>query len=325
MNEKTAYKYYSGVEAQEVEWLWYPYIPYGKITLLQGDPGEGKSTFAVNLAAVLTTGGNLPDNHKITDPVTVIYQCAEDSIEDTIKPRLLQAGANCERVAFICEGERNITLDDSRLEETIQATHARLLILDPIQAFLPQDWDMQNAVRMRSILRKLAEVAAQYRCAVILVSHMNKSSSGKNLYRSLGSIDIAAIARSVLMIARDEKNPEVRYMFPVKSSLAPEGESIAFLFNKDSGFHWIGKCKMEADAVAVHTPSTLCKKDRAVQLLRIMLSSGDVASVDVFNRMDKLGISKRTVQTAGKELGINAYRKNNAWFWSLTPEENEDE
>ncbi len=326
MQETKVYRYYSSVEPHQVEWLWYPYIPYGKITLLQGDPGEGKSTFAINLTAILTTGDTLPDGSKTNAPVTVIYQCAEDNIEDTIKPRLLQAGADCNKVAFICENEHNVTLDDCRIEEVIKETNAKLLILDPIQAFIPQDSDMQNAVRMRSVLRKIADIASKYHCAILLVGHMNKSNSGKNLYRSLGSIDIAAIARSVLMIARDDKTSDVRYMFPVKSSLAPEGNSIAFLFDKDTGFQWIGKCRLENETITASTAQNISKKEKAIQILRIMLSSEDVPSTEVFQKLDTLGISKRTVQTASKELGVTSYRKNNAWHWRLSAQEvQEDE
>lgn len=126
------YDYYSSVTPREVEWLWYPYIPYGKITLLQGDPGEGKSTFVINLIAVLTRGGILPDGAEVVTPNTVIYQCAEDNIEDTVKPRLVSAGADCKRVAFIIENDSNITLTDVRIENAIKSTQAKLLVLDPI-------------------------------------------------------------------------------------------------------------------------------------------------------------------------------------------------
>lgn len=229
------FKYYSSVTQRKVEWLWYPYIPYGKITILQGDPGEGKSTFILNIAALLTTGQKMPDGTGGGKAQTVIYQCAEDDVADTIKPRLLAAGADCDRVAYIIDDNSELTFEDSRIEEVLAQTGARLLVIDPIQAFLVQDSDMQSAARMRAALSKLADVAARYKCAVILVGHLTKSYGGKNLYRGLGSIDIAAIARSVLMISRDSTESSVRYMFPVKASLAPEGSAIGFSFAE-------GKC-----------------------------------------------------------------------------------
>ena len=224
----TGVEFYSNVKASEVEWVWYPYIPCGKITMLQGDPGEGKSTLIIHIAAILTKGGYLPDGQKIKRPEMVIYQCSEDGKGDTIKPRLEQAGADCNRVAFIKEDNDKLTLEDERIRNAIIQISAKMVVLDPIQAFIGHNGNMTNAVKMREILSKLSKVAAETNCAIVLVGHMNKSGGGNQLYRGLGSIDIAAAARSILMVSRDKEEPWKRYMFPVKSSLAPEGEQIGF-------------------------------------------------------------------------------------------------
>ncbi len=313
------YEYYSAVVPKQIDWLWYPYIPYGKITLLQGDPGEGKSTFMVQLAALLTVGGMLPDGSGTASPQNVIYQCAEDGMEDTTKPRLLAAGADCSRIAYIRDSDTVLTVNDQRIEDTIQATKARMLVLDPIQAFIPQNTDMQNASSMRSVMRNLADIAERYACAIILVGHMSKTSGMKNLYRGLGSIDIAAIARSVLMIERDTVCPEMRYMFPVKSSLAPEGSPIGFMFDADTGFQWLGKCtRVLSPAEEVPDPS---KKERASELLKMLLASEDKSSMELLAQFEKLGISRRTAYAAKKELGVKAYQKQRTWYWSLSDEE----
>lgn len=175
------FQYYSSVQETEVEWLWYPYIPYGKLTLLQGDPGEGKSTFILNIVALLTTGKPMPDGYKAGGIQTVIYQCCEDGAADTVKPRLMAAGADCKKVAYIIDGEDALTLDDGRIEEAVIKTGARLLIMDPLQSFVPQDGDLHNAGKMRSLLGRLAAVAEKHRCAIVLVGHMNKSQDGKSL------------------------------------------------------------------------------------------------------------------------------------------------
>ena len=321
---KRVYEYFSSVTPKDVEWLWYPYIPYGKITLLQGDPGEGKSTFILNIAASMTKGENMPDGSSFPKPQTVVYQCSEDDISDTIKPRLIAAGADCKRVAYIIDDTGELNLEDQRIEETIRETGARLLILDPIQSFLAQDGDMHNVSRIRSVLSKLSVTAAKHRCAVVLVGHMNKSVGGKNLYRSLGSIDIAAIARSVLMVARDDENSEIRYMFPVKSSLAPEGPPIGFTFDPVAGFQWIGTCK---DAVRNGTPAPIADEDkgtRGTNILLDMLSLSDKPSVDVINALRKEGISKRTIYTLKKKIGIESYKSDGVWFWRLSPETKHD-
>lgn len=217
--EGSVYQYYANVRTEPVEWLWYPYIPLGKLTVLQGDPGEGKSTFALNVVARITTGQPMPDGVPTKGKRVAIYQCAEDGIADTIKPRLQQAGADCERVAYIIDNDIALTLEDGRIETAIKDTHASVFIIDPIQAFIPPDADMQSATKMRSVLRKLANIADRNKCAVILIGHMNKGGSSKSLYRGLGSIDIAAIARSVLMISRDESRPDIRYMYPINRAL----------------------------------------------------------------------------------------------------------
>lgn len=325
MNEKVEYQYYASVESKQLEWLWYPYIPYGKITLLQGDPGDGKSTFALNLAALMTTGGVLPDGRKIEKSIDVIYQCPEDGSSDTIKPRLLRAGADCSRVAYIMEKDEKLTLDDKRFEEVLSKTGAKFLILDPVQSFISQDGDMQSATKMRSAMRSLGNIAEKYGCAILLIGHMNKASGGKKIYRGLGSIDIAAAARSVLMISRDEDSPEIRYMFPIKSSLAPEGCAISFLMNPERGFQWIGKCSINTnDLKAQVNKRKSNKKEMAKDLLKVLLSEEDAPAKMILDKMETLGVGNRTVRTAQKELGIESYKKDSIWHWRL-PDEVTDE
>lgn len=310
------YEYFSSVKPRKVEWLWYPYIPYGKITILQGDPGEGKSTFIINVAALLSNGQQMPDGVGGGKSQTVIYQCAEDDIADTIKPRLVAAGANCDKIAYIIDDNNELTFEDSRIEEALSKTGARLLVIDPIQAFLVQDSDMQNAARMRTALGKLADVAARYQCAVVLVGHLNKSNGGKNLYRGLGSIDIAAIARSVLMISRDNVDSSIRYMFPVKTSLAPEGGAIGFTF-AEGHFRWLGKCDVDITDIEGSVFSKTDKMAQAKAYLVRILKDGDLPSAQIYEKIECFGIKKRTVEAAKQEVGIQAYRKNKVWYWRL--------
>lgn len=314
MADNTEYGYYSEVEERDVDWLWYPYIPCGKITILQGDPGEGKSTFILRLTAIITNGGILPDGTQLDGPRTVVYQCAEDSMEDTIKPRLLEAGADCTRVAFINDSDRSLTLDDLRIRNVLQKTKAKLLVLDPIQAFIPPDCDMQSAKKVREVMRNLAAVAEECQSAVVLISHMNKAGSGKAIYRGLGSIDFAAIARSVLMIARDEEEPFLRYMFPIKSSLAPEGHPIGFVLDKGLGFRWIGVCERVESSVLGRNSG---KKERAEKILRSLLTIQDAPSAELIRKMEQMGICERTTRAAGKAIGIQAVKKGNIWYWHI--------
>ena len=159
----------SEVQSQEIEWLWYPFIPYGKLTIIQGDPGDGKTTMVLNLAAKLSKGEALDENMKVTEPVNVIYQTAEDGLADTVKPRLELAGADCERIIVIDESDKSLSMVDERLEEAIVRTGARLLILDPIQAYLGGGMDMNRANEARDMTKKLGALAEKNDCIFALV------------------------------------------------------------------------------------------------------------------------------------------------------------
>ena len=218
----------SEINAEEVQWLWYPYIPLGKLTIIQGDPGEGKTSFILAVIAALTRGEPLPECERAAEPMNVIYQTAEDGLADTIKPRLESAGADCTRVLVIDEGKRELTLCDARLEEAIRRTGAKLIVLDPLQAYLGSNVDMHRANEVRPVLKRLSLMAERTQCAVILIGHMNKAQGLKSGYRGLGSIDFRASARSVLIVGRLKSGDTLRIVAQDKNSLAPEGSSIAF-------------------------------------------------------------------------------------------------
>lgn len=239
------------VEAKEVDWLWYPYIPYGKLTIVQGDPGEGKTTMVLQLAALLSKGEKLPCDEKERTPVNVIYQTAEDGLADTVKPRLEAAGADCSRVLVIDECEAELSMTDERIEQALKKTGAKVLILDPIQAYLGANVDMHRANEIRPVMKRLGDMAEKYGCAILLIGHMNKASGSKSTYRGLGSIDFQATARSVLVVGRVKDDPTLRVMAHDKSSLAPEGTSVAFRLDKENGFRWEGACDMDGGGTAV--------------------------------------------------------------------------
>lgn len=198
-----------------------------------------------------------------------------------------------------------MTLEDGRIETAIKDTHASVFIIDPIQAFIPPDADMQSATKMRSVLRKLANIADRNKCAVILIGHMNKGGSSKSLYRGLGSIDIAAIARSVLMISRDESRPDIRYMYPIKSSLAPEGPAIAFSFKEHGGIVWHGKYDLNTaelmDSITVKTT----KRERARAKLVQLLEHEDRPAKEVYAGLADIGVGSRTVEKAKRTPSHN--------------------
>lgn len=239
----SAISYYSDVRPVDVKWLWYPYIPYGKLTILQGDPGDGKSSMMMNLIGRASSGRNMPDGTPIEKPIKVIYQCSEDGAADTIRPRLDENGAICGNVAFINENDKLLTMDDCRIRDAIIELGAKLLVIDPIQAYIGNDGDLNNASKARKILQTLSHWAAAFGCAVVLVGHLNKRDNGKELYRSLGSIDVVASARSVLQVHRSEDDPNIRVLHHVKSSLAPRGKDTYFQIAEKGAVLWQDDCK----------------------------------------------------------------------------------
>ena len=152
----------SEIQSQEVAWLWFPFIHYGKLTMVQGDPGDGKTTLVLNIAAKLSKGEGLDSKMKLTEPLNVIYQSAEDGLADTVKPRLEAAGANCENISVIDESIKSLSMIDERLEEAVIRTKAKLLILDPIQAYLGGGMDMNRANEARDMTKKLATLAEMF-------------------------------------------------------------------------------------------------------------------------------------------------------------------
>ena len=311
-------RYFSSVVAQEVEWMWRPYIPYGRITVIQGDPGEGKTTFALQIAAMLSTGHQFPECERAASPQNVIYQSTEDGIADTVKPRLIAAGANCERIAFIDDSSHPLSLDDQRLEHAIQKCHARLLVLDPLQAFIGANSDMHRANDMRPLLHKLASIAERTHCAVIIIGHMNKATGAKGVYRSLGSIDITAVARSILLIGRIKNDPTIRVMAQLKSNLAPEGRSVAFEMLPGGGIRWIGYYNITADDLlngnaAQHDSKLLLART----ILREVLAEKSILCADVYALCKKHGIGERSVDSAKRLENIKSIKMPDGWYWIM--------
>ena len=306
------------VEVEQIEWLLYPFIPYGKVTIIQGDPGEGKTTMVLQIIAKLTRGEtilpadstkdkrididsesdmvdaeNIENNastQHLEAPVNVIYQTAEDGLGDTIKPRLLAAGADCTKVMVIDDSEQPLTMADVRLEE---------------------------AIEIRPLMKRIAVLAEKYHCAIILIGHMNKNSNGKSSYRGLGSIDFQAAARSVLIVGRIKDEPEVRVVCHTKSSLAPEGKAIAFRLDKNNGFEWIGEYDISADEL-LNGEGKGQKTRKAKEFLLEILDDGGMAQKKIEEEAEKLGIKKKTLRNAKMELGIDSVKRGNQWYWMLS-------
>lgn len=313
------------VVSKEVEWLWYPYIPYGKITIIEGDPGEGKTTLVLKLAAALSMGLPLPcDDDKEYEPIHIIYQTAEDGIEDTIKPRLEKAGADCSMIRVIDETDKELSMTDDRLEQAIIETGARLIILDPIQAYIGATVDMHRANEIRPVLKHLGIIAEKHNCAIILIGHMNKASGSKSTYRGLGSIDIQATARSVLLVARLRDKPNIRIMAHDKSSLAPAGDAIGFEMTEDNGMVCIGPYDITIDELLSGNEGRGKKKlDIAENFIKEYFGTNKVIpSNEIMMEAAKRSIKRNTLLSAKKKLGITSDKEKAEdgtiyWTWVM--------
>ena len=294
----------SDVEPTPVEWLWKPYLPFGKLSVLQGNPGEGKTYFAMHLAAACTNGKLLPNMERM-EPFNVIYQTAEDGLGDTVKPRLIEAGADLDRVLVIDDSDVQLTLSDERIEKAIIENNARLVIIDPIQAYLGADVDMNRANEVRPIFMRLGQVAQRTGCAILLIGHLNKAAGMQSLQRGLGSIDIAAAVRSVMFIGKLKHDPTMRILTHEKSSLAPPGASLAFSLGDEGGFRWVGEYDITADEMLSGIePQRETKTQQAKDLICTLLAGGkQVLSEDIDKAALERGIPGRTVRDAKRELG----------------------
>lgn len=316
---------FSEVQTKPVKWIWFPYIASGKITLLQGDPGDGKSSMMMHVISELTTGGAMPDGTALGKPQRVIYQCSEDGAGDTIKPRLVKMGANCKNVAFINEEiHGSLTLDDERIREAIIEYEPKLLVIDPVQAYIGSDSDLQIAGRARRLMRRLGMWAEAFDCAIVLIGHMNKREGTKGLYRGLGSIDLVAAARSVLQVERDASDPDIRVVSQIKNSLEAPGRDIRFEIRPQTGFKWLGCSEpgtYERQSVNVPVaglPRAFgTKQEEAAYVITQMLKEKDVASREIFLILSERNISEKTARAVKEDLGIKAYRSNRRWFWTL--------
>ena len=294
----------SDVELTPVDWLWKPYLPFGKLSVLQGNPGEGKTYFAMHLVAACTNGKLLPNMERL-EPFNVIYQTAEDGLGDTVKPRLIEAGADLDRVLVIDDSDVQLTISDERIEKAIIENNAKLVIIDPIQAYLGADVDMNRANEVRPIFMRLGQVAQRTGCAILLIGHLNKAAGMQSLQRGLGSIDIAAAVRSVMFIGKLKHDPTMRILTHEKSSLAPPGASLAFSLGDEGGFRWVGEYDITADEMLSGIePQRETKTQQAKDLICTLLAGGKQAlSEDIDKAALERGIPGRTVRDAKRELG----------------------
>lgn len=326
----------SEVKAEPVEWFWRGRIPKGKLTLFDGNPGEGKSAVCTDLAARKSVGRQWPDGAPCEAGGVVICS-AEDGLSDTIRPRVDAAGGDPDRVLSLVtvpdgDGERLLSIpqDLDVIRRGIERVGAELVIVDPLMAFLSGDVNSHRDQDVRRALAPLAKLAEETGAAVLVIRHLNKTSGGNPLYRGGGSIGIIGAARSALLVARHPDDERRRVLAPLKSNLAEPAPSLAFILTEAANgavrVEWKGETALSAAALLAD-PVDDEERDaltEAQAFLGEVLAGGPVPAKEVQEEAQAAGIAKRTLDRARKALGVESIRKGEVgkrgggtWLWSL--------
>ncbi len=270
------------------------------------------------LANLLSSGFPLPsvDSNVKREPCTVIYQTSEDGYDDTTKPRLERfTKDDLNRIVFIKEDKCSLTMLDERIEQAIIQENAKLFVFDPIQAYIGHNIDMNRANEIRPLLKNLGDIAQKHNVAIVLIGHMNKTKGGKSSYRGLGSIDILAAARSVLICGELKNEEGVRAVVQDKSSLAQRGKPFAFKLD-DAGFHWLGEYNISPKEL-LDEFKRKTDKDRTKDFINEILSKGAVEANIIYKEATEQDLSKRTLDQAKAELNVKSFKEGKVWYWKL--------
>jgi AAA domain len=308
-----------------VSWLWSRRIPHGTLSLLDGDPGLGKTALALELAARVSIGFALPDDPEPPwPPAGVVLVNAEDSIATTIRPRLEAAGADLTRIVAFDLNHIPILPDGlPLLREALLDTHASLLIIDPVLAVLSASIDAYRDHDVRRFLHPLAALAEETNVAVLLVRHLTKQSGPKALYRGGGAIAFSGAARSVLLVAPDPDAPDsTRVLAPIKNNLSPMASALSFTLEPTpSSFRiaFTGPSQLRADQLVAppHDDDDPDAVSFAVSFLRDLLASGPVESSLADKRRRQLSISDYAWKRARSRLHISAVKESFSGGWCL--------
>jgi hypothetical protein len=296
------------VQPQTVSWLWEPYIPKGKLTLLEGDPGIGKSWLSLAMATGVSLGKGLPGMAE-SEPSKVILLSAEDGLGDTIRPRLDAMQADTSKIHAVTD-----TLDlqnggIAELQSCIEKQAPALVIVDPLMAYIGAGVDIHRANETRAIMSKLAGIAAGFNVAIVLIRHLTKGGASKPIYRGLGSIDIAASCRSALLAGCDPDNPAKRAFVHIKSNLAPMGAAVGYEV-RDSSFYWTGISDLTAGRIlAAEDSEYRSAGEDAEAFLREELAQGPLSASQIITDARNAGISEVTMKRAKARLSIATHRQ----------------
>ena len=329
----------SEVEREQVRWLWPGRIALGKLTILDGDPGLGKSTLAYDLAARITSNRALPTGES-PPPGGVLILSTEDGLGDTIRPRLEAAGADLARCLAVQtlpgeseeEPERVPIIPDDLplLAHAARRVEARLLIIDPLMAHLGPKTNAYKDADVRRALAPLSRFAEEHALAVVVIRHLNKMSGGSPLYRGGGSIGLIGAARSGLLVGRDPMDESRLVLASVKSNLARKPDSLAFRVTSSAAdadvpvVEWEGTCELGAADLLASSSNGRERSatEKAEAWLEAVLAESPFPAAKVYDLAEEAGIAKRTLKRAKRSLRVVAERvvglgSGGYWVWAL--------
>jgi hypothetical protein len=308
------------VASQATSWLWEGRLALGKLALLDGDPGLGKSLVALDWCARLSTGRPFPDGKSGPGLATAIVLNGEDDCAQTLRPRLQALGADLSRV-FILQGDEHEAVEPLRLpgqvaflEKALAQTQARLVVIDPVSAFLEPGVIVGNDQSARRALQPLIRLAELRGCAVLLVRHLNKARGSRALYRGLGSVGFIGACRSGWLIARDPAEPARCVLAQVKNNLAPPQPSLAYQVHPGEDglprLEWQGVVGWTADALlaGVSRPAPVRPYQRAAEFLKAFLEAGPRTSRDIWSAAQERDLTERTLRRVKRRLRIGVAR-----------------
>lgn len=306
-------------ELIDISWCWKPFIPYGKVSIIEGDGGDGKTTMILTIAAMLSAGIQPPAlerghliEPKQTQPITTFYLTNEDEVADSSLKRFIRAGGVAERFAYSGELEHHMTINEEELLSAIEQTGCHLLIIDPFQAFLPEGTNMGSVTKMRAVFTTLGNVAKQTGIAIVLVGHLNKSEGSKDIHRGFGSADIAASVRSILMVEMDKKDREKRWVRSIKSNFDESDYTPIRLVLDEERRLSFAEFEPEEEETA-----PISKRDLAMEIIADMLEKGSVPVSEVTTACAEEGIGPKTAQRARKKLGAISDYENGVAIWRM--------
>jgi hypothetical protein len=305
----------SKLTPQSVSWLWESRLGIGKLSILDGDPGLGKSLLALDLCARLSTGRPWPDGKPGPGPARSLVLAGEDGPEDTVRPRLAALGADLDNVFVLRPGRDGTELprfpaDMDRLRQAVKQVTPKLVVLDPIMTFFDASVVTANDQRVRAALQPLGRLADEYDCTLLLVRNLNKSRGSHAIYRGGGSIGIVGVCRSAWLVGIDPVLPQRRVLAQIKNNLAPPQPSLAYELLTQPGapveLIWKGPSPWTANQLL--GARGLGRRERARLFLAAMLEDGPRTSQDIWTIARAQGFSERTLRRARHDLNAQSVR-----------------